>query len=124
MKLHNDYQNTAVIDADFIIWIATNGNKVLGKDGLPLKETGKFVYTPKTLDQAIDTCNSCINDLLKRTKADSYIICLTAPNNFRYSIASDYKANRVGLPLPLWHKEIKNYLKTFLFKSKQSYKIK
>ena len=110
-KLTNKYNNAAIIDADFIIWIAVNGNKVLDSEGQPLREDGRFVYSDKTVKEATDTCDSYLNDVLNLSKADSYIMCLTAPNNFRYKVDSTYKANRVGMPIPLWHKEVKQHMK-------------
>lgn len=111
MKKANKFNNTAVIDGDYIIWIATNPNKVLDNKGRPLKKDGKFVYTDKTVEEAIRTCDAYLNDVLTVTKADSYILTLTGPKNFRYKIDPTYKANRVGMEKPLWFEPVKQHMR-------------
>lgn len=109
MKLPNRYTSTAVIDADYILWIACNPNKVY-KNGQPLKKDGKFVYEPKTEEQAINTFDSYMNDLLALTRVDSYILCLSGERSFRYDVDSSYKANRAGMEKPMWFKEVKRHM--------------
>jgi len=109
MKKENRYKNTAVIDGDYIIWIACNKNKVL-EEGVPKKLDDKFVYEDKTLEQALDTFDSYITDLLHLVKADSYILCMTGKRNFRYNIDPSYKANRVGIEKPMWFKEVRDHM--------------
>jgi len=109
MKLPNIYKNTAVIDGDYILYIACNPNKVF--DGSePRKMDGKFVYEDKTEEQAINTFESYMNDLLHLCKADSYILCLTCKRNFRYDVDPSYKSNREGTEKPLWFKEVKDHM--------------
>lgn len=110
MKQQNRYNNTALIDADYILWIACNPNKVEDEEGKPLKVDGKFVYTPKTVEQAINTCDAYLADILNITHADSYILCLTTGANFRYGIDPSYKANRTGIEKPLWFDEVKQHM--------------
>lgn len=111
MKQTNLYSNTALVDADYILWIACHKNKVYDKSGTPLRdEVGNLVYTDKTLQEAIDTCDSYINDLLRVCRADSHILFLTAFNNFRYSLDISYKANRVGVEKPMWLKEVREHM--------------
>lgn len=112
MKQQNRYNHTALVDADYIIWIATNPNKVLGSDKHPLKKDDKFIYEDKTLEQALNTCDAYITDILNISKADSYSLFLTAGNNFRYQVDSSYKANRVGLDKPMWFNEVRDHMKT------------
>ena len=109
-KLSNRYFNTALIDADSIMWIAGNGNKVLDRSGHPIKVDGKYVYTDKTLEEAIQTCDNYINDLLNLTKADSYTLFLTTGSTFRVKLDPSYKANRVGMEKPKWFYEVKQHL--------------
>ena len=111
MKKENGYFSTAVIDADYILWIACNKSKIYNENSEALKdEKGNFVYKDKTIEEVTDTCDSYINDLLHVCGADSYIFCLTAPGNFRYKVDENYKANRKGAEKPMWFKEAKNHL--------------
>lgn len=112
MKKENKYMSTAVIDADYIIWIACNPNKVLDEQGNPTKKDGKFVYTDKTVEQAINTCDAYMNDILSLTRVDSFILCLTGKDNFRCKIDPSYKANRVGMEKPMWFSEVKEHMRT------------
>jgi len=109
-KISNKFTSTALIDADYIIWIACNPNKVMNQFGHPLKEAGKYVYTDKTLQEAINTCDTYMNDILNITHADSYILYLTTGETFRHKLDDSYKANRVGMEKPLWFKEVKQHL--------------
>ena len=111
MKQENKYNNTALIDSDYILFIACNPNKVLDKYGKPLRKDDKYVYQDKTLEQAISTCDSYITDILNVSKADSYLFFLTAGNNFRYQVDVSYKANRTGLEKPLWFNEVRDHMK-------------
>lgn len=109
MKKANKYLNTAIIDADYILWIACNPNKVL-ENGVPLKKDGKFVYVDKTVQEAIATCDAYITDILNFTHSDSYILYLTTGKTFRHSLDSTYKANRIGTAKPLWFNEVKQHM--------------
>lgn len=109
-KIQNKYFNTALVDADYIMWIACNPNKVLGSNGYPLKVDNKFVYTPKTVQEALDTCDAYIKDILNFTQADSYIMFLTTGTTFRFEFDKSYKANRVGMEKPLWFHEVKAHM--------------
>lgn len=110
MKIPNRYRNTALIDADFIIWIACNGNKVLDHWGHAKKVDGKYVYTDKILQEAIDTCDGYLNDILNITRADSYVLFLTTGQTFRAKLDSSYKANRIAFEKPKWFFEVKAHL--------------
>lgn len=110
MKKANKYKNTALIDADFVLWIACNPNKVKDRWGVPKKEDGKFVYTDKTLEEAIATCDSYITDVLNVTRADSYLLFLTTGQTFRAKLDPTYKANRIGFEKPKWFFEVKAHM--------------
>jgi len=112
MKQENLYNSTALVDADYILWIACNKNKVYDKSGVALRdEGGRLIYTDKTLEEAISTCDSYINDLFRACRADSYIMFLTAYNNFRYGLDPAYKANRTGVEKPMWINEVREHMK-------------
>ncbi len=85
-----------LIDGDILIYKAACGaeQEFRWPDGVWTywadEELGKDI-----LDQKIE-------QILKDTKADDYIICLSDPEkNFRKHIYSEYKANRNGLRRPL-----------------------
>lgn len=107
--IKNRFNSTAVLDSDYIIYIACNGNKTY-KNGQPIRKDGKFVYEDKTLEQAINTFDSYMADILHVTKADSYILCMTGKRNFRYDVDPSYKANRANVVKPLWHDEVKSHM--------------
>lgn len=101
----------AVIDGDYIIYIATAKRKILDENNQPLKDDkNRFIYRDITLEEALTTCDSYINDLLHAVGASYFLLCLTAPKNFRYKIASDYKSNRTQ-ERPMWFNEVKQHLK-------------
>lgn len=101
-----------IIDADYIIYIATAKAKLYGEDGLPLKdEKGRFVYRDITLEEALTKCDSYINDLLHNVGASYFLLCLTTGRNFRYAIEGSYKANRTDSERPMWFSEVKQHLK-------------
>ena len=54
-----------------------------------------------------------IEDMMLKTKAKSKRVLLSSPENFRYKVASDYKANRKDKPKPYHFNTIKNYLKRY-----------
>lgn len=110
--MQNRYSSTAIIDGDYILWIACNPNKIDDGTGKPLRKDGKYVYTDKTVEQAINTCDAYMSDLLTLSRADSYILCLTGQNGFRYKIDPNYKANRIGMDKPLWFEAVKEHMRT------------
>jgi 5'-3' exonuclease len=51
-----------------------------------------------------------IERILDETQASSYSCFLTGSDNFRFSIYSEYKANRKDAIKPKWHSAIREYL--------------
>jgi len=99
-----------IFDADFLLYTATMGNKVLDDEDNPKKdETGKFIYTEKTLEEVYSCANDIINNILRITKADYFVGYLGGCSSFRYSIYPEYKGTRSGIK-PLYFKELKEYL--------------
>lgn len=102
---------TAVIDADHIFYLSLTGEKVLGDDGLPKKEDGKFVYRERTIDESYLIADKYITYLLNVTKAKDYIGFFGGSSLSRTYINSEYKANRKHLE-PLNNLELmKSYLR-------------
>jgi hypothetical protein len=105
------YLNTALIDADYIIWIACNKNKVRDNRGNILKDDkGRYIYSDRSLKEALEICDSYITDVLNLTRSDSYLLFLTAGRSFRVEVDSSYKANRVGVEKPMWFREVWDHL--------------
>jgi 5'-3' exonuclease len=48
--------------------------------------------------------------LLREAEVDSFEIYLSSPDNFRYSIFPEYKANRINTYRPKWEKTVKDFL--------------
>tara|TARA_B110000908_G_scaffold36129_1_gene43277 strand:- start:3809 stop:4531 length:723 start_codon:yes stop_codon:yes gene_type:complete len=59
---------------------------------------------------ALSTVKRFMNGLLKDTKAEHHKGFLTGKNNFRYTIDSEYKANRKGVGKPVHYQAIRDYL--------------
>lgn len=51
-----------------------------------------------------------LDQLLQETKADEFEIFLTGPNNFRYDVYPEYKANRDDADDPRYRQYLKDYL--------------
>lgn len=100
-KLYDEFlfNMTAIIDADFIPFIASYDK--------PDKE-GKIVE--KTLQEAIDYCDKLVEGIFKDTRANSYIMALTKGKCFRYKIYPEYKGNRKYKQQLKYLKEVKQHL--------------
>jgi DNA polymerase-1 len=99
-----------IVDADFLLWSATNGNKVLDEEGNPLKKDNKFVYTDKTLEEVFKAADDTLITILDKVSAEYYCGFLGACKSFRKDIYPDYKANRKDLVKPRYFDELKEYL--------------
>lgn len=100
----------AIIDADFILFYATVGNKVLDEFGNPKKdEKGNFVYIPKTEQEVFDSADQIISNILNFTKSTHYVGYLGNDKSFRYEIYPEYKAKRTA-PKPEHFLELKKHL--------------
>lgn len=51
-----------------------------------------------------------VNGILQSTGADEHEVWLSGPNNFRYGVYPEYKANRLKQPRPKWEQVVKQYL--------------
>lgn len=101
----------AIIDMDSVMFSIGNGNKVLDESGEPIKEDGKFVYTPKTPHQLIDSADFMMKSILDGCKADGYVAYIKGKNTqFRKEFNADYKAKRPK-ESPSWWNFVKEYLK-------------
>lgn len=102
----------AIIDMDSVMFSIGNGNKVLGEDGEPLKEDGKFVYTPKTPHQLIESADFMMNKILRESGATGYVAYIKGKNTTKARIEANaaYKQNRPK-ESPSWWNFVKEYLK-------------
>lgn len=96
---------TAIIDGDFLLYIATYPFKVV-------KEDGTVEYVPKSQIEVFRSANEIIVDILSRLELRKYIGLLGYGGNFRYDIFPEYKSNRKERELPIHFKELKDYLCT------------
>lgn len=51
-----------------------------------------------------------VEAIITATDASEYELWLSGPDNFRYSIYPEYKANRANVQRPKWEKEVKSHL--------------
>lgn len=99
-----------IFDGDFLLYYATQGNKVLDKYGNPVRENNKFVYTDKTLEEVYSTVDDIITNIFNTANIYNYIGFLGGKKCFRYDIYSEYKANRKNLVKPKFWQECKDYI--------------
>jgi predicted nucleic acid-binding protein len=91
----------AVIDADFLFFVALTGEKILDKNNEPIKIDGKFTYRERTFEESCNIADNYITNLLNVTEATHYIGFHSGSSLSRKYINSEYKANRKNLePLP------------------------
>lgn len=101
--------NIALIDLDSVCFSIASGNKVLNEFGQPEKVDGKFVYAEKTEEELYQSADFFMNDILTSCEAKRYIAFIKGKGNYRYSINSEYKANRPKQS-PSWWFYVKPYL--------------
>jgi len=88
-------RRTLLIDADITVYRVASTNEVPTRffNGLWVLWADE-ARTKKDFDAAIE-------DIITKTKADDYILCLTSPNNFRKDILPSYKGNRKETRKPM-----------------------
>ena len=107
--MNNNKEVLALIDADFLLYTATMGNKVFDEEGNPVRKDNRFVYTDKTLQEVTDLADIIINTVLDKCQASKYIGYLGNSKSFRYDDYPEYKGKR-RVDKPLWFNELKEYL--------------
>jgi 5'-3' exonuclease len=105
-----DMPKLLIIDADFLLYTATMGNKCLDNEGNPIKEDNKFTYTDKTEEEVYQCADQILSLILNNSSADFYIGYLGNCKSFRYGIYPEYKGNRVNKITPKYLNELKIYL--------------
>jgi DNA polymerase-1 len=50
-----------------------------------------------------------ITDIKEATAANDFILCFSSPNNWRFRVLADYKANRAGTRKPLCYTALRKY---------------
>lgn len=68
--------------------------------------------TAEPLPNCLHSVKKMIESISKEVDASSTHVYLSGANNFRDKLVTDYKANRDPTAKPIWHKEIKDYLRT------------
>lgn len=101
----------AIMDLDSIAFTIGHPNKVLGEDGQPIKENGKFVYYDKTEEELKASTELVMNDILTKCRCTHYIAFIKGDNTIviRKSINPSYKSGRSVIP-PKWWNFVKQYL--------------
>ena len=90
-----EQNNITLIDADFLLFVATHNKKD---------------EEIKSFEEVCEFADNMILDILDSTGAQSYIGALTIGKCFRYDIYPAYKANRKGLEKPAFFNELRDYL--------------
>lgn len=108
--MKNSKKIVNIIDADFLLYVATSGNKIFDNEGNAIRENNKFVYTEKTFEEVTKCADDIIRQLINLADADYYIGYIGNSKCFRYSIDENYKANRKDSVKPSHFKQLKNYL--------------
>lgn len=103
-------QKLLLFDADFLLYYATMGNKVLDEQGNPVKENNRFVYTDKTQQEVFDAADDIINNILNNSNANLYAGYIGNSKSFRYDVYPEYKGNRKDSVKPHHFAELKKYL--------------
>lgn len=99
----------AIIDLDSVAFSIGHPNKVLDKNGEPIRKDNKFVYEDKTEIQLIESGADIMKSILSKGKFTGYIGFIKGKGNYRYSINSEYKQNR-PIESPKWWSFVKDYL--------------
>ncbi|CAA2141597.1 hypothetical protein [Hyphomicrobium sp. ghe19] len=95
---------TLLIDGDEIIWKVGTVCEVAF-------DWGDGIWTLHSDEaEGIKTLVDTIEGLKKKLEADSVIICLSSPTNFRKKLDETYKGNRKDVRKPLLFKALRNYL--------------
>lgn len=86
---------TVLIDADITVY------QVAAKNEEPTKfDNGLWVlWSDET--KTIKDFDEAIENIVEKTKADEYLLCLTSKNNFRKDILPSYKGNRKDTRKPM-----------------------
>ena len=59
---------------------------------------------------ATSRADQMIENMLTATGADEYELWFSGPNNFRYQIYPEYKANRIKTYRPKWEQDVKTHM--------------
>ncbi len=98
--------NIAIIDLDSLVYSAFHPNKQLDEFGEPMRtEDGKrFLYTEKSEDEIILSCDNLMRMVLENSKATHYIAYIKGKNTIASKLAVDplYKQNRTKESPVMW----------------------
>jgi len=77
-------------------------------DDYPLELSDRIEVEP--LGNAIHNINTKLNSIMEATRANTFVLYLTGPGNFRDELVSDYKANRDPDHKPVHYKAMKAFM--------------
>lgn len=103
---------TAIIDGDIIVY--KTGEAALETFEVELDEDETFIYRITSYANkqlAIDVLEGMIDKILKTTKSDKAVICISdSENNFRKEINPEYKGSRKKKLKPVLYRFLRDYL--------------
>ena len=88
-------RRTLLIDADITVYRVASSNEV------PTRFHNGLWVLWSDEDKTRRDFDDAIKDILEKTEADDYLLCLTSPNNFRKDILPSYKGNRKDTRKPM-----------------------
>ena len=94
--------SVALIDGDYLLWIATYPQKITNEDG-------EITYIDKTFEEVKDSFDSILESILAATEATHYIGFLST-KSFRKGINPEYKAQRSS-EKPKFFSELREYVR-------------
>lgn len=96
-----------LIDADILLFRITQQNDV------KVQWDEEFQTRTSDLDHCKHVLDETVEGIVKKLKADGYIMCITGKRNFRKTMVTEtYKANRKGVEKPMNYRELEEYALT------------
>ena len=95
---------TLLIDGDIVLYTSSVATEFACDWG------GDNWVLSANLEQSRDMARRYLDELTERFKPSSVIICLSGPNNFRYTINPNYKSSRKDTRKPIVYSPLKEWM--------------